>query len=33
LAGFAFTGLMLDPYDGKNDFQPKWLKGNTNASR
>ena len=26
LAGFAFTGLMLDPFDHKNDLQPNWLK-------
>jgi len=26
LAGFAFTGIMLDPYDHKSDNQPKWLQ-------
>ena len=25
LAGFAFTGLMLDPFDDKNELQPSWL--------
>jgi hypothetical protein len=26
LAGFAFTGMMLDPYDKKSDSQPNWVK-------
>jgi hypothetical protein len=27
LAGFAFTGMMLDPFDGKNDLSPNWTNG------
>jgi hypothetical protein len=26
LAGFSFTGLMLNPYDNKNELQPDWLQ-------
>jgi hypothetical protein len=26
LAGFAFTGMMLDPYDKKSESQPNWVQ-------
>jgi len=39
LAGFSFTGLMLNPYDSKNELEPDWLdqlaqeNGNQHLSR